>query len=241
MTVQGRGTHAAVVAQWKKDQTGRIFNVQSEINALAGQIDLKKTSLADQVYRLHLDSKLDHEELKPLLAELKDLFLKLAEMQSNLETIQAEEPPSPEESSSAMVGEPGTPLENSGLVCPVCDMELVGKFCPKHGAEGVLPEVPELPEGDDPPTLPESVVSTVLPEGKLVCPTCKLPLVGKFCPEHGVSGVPVVRPSQTAVQPEQQEAGKGLVVEVIVCPECGQELVGKFCPEHGVEGIIITK
>ena len=252
MTLQNKVTHAANVAKWEIDQTGRILNMQSEINDLSSQIDYKKELLADKVYRLYLDSKIDHEDLNPLLSEIKELFVSLQEKESQLESVKAEESPSLEsphpfpvegKGSPAVAEEAEPPLELSGLVCPVCGLGLVGKFCPKHGDEGIFTEVPEdleLPEKPEAPEVSESVVSSVLPEGKLVCPTCKLPLVGKFCPEHGVSGVPVVSPKNAEQQSEKKDASQGPPIEVLVCPECGQKLVGKFCPEHGVEGIIKT-
>lgn len=249
MTFQNKVTHAANMAKWKIDQTGRILSVQSDINELSSQIDHKKASLADKVYRLYQDSKIDHEELNPLLNEIKDLFLQMQEKESQLESVKAEKPPSLEtqhafsgegKGSPAVDEESGAPLELSGLVCPVCGLALVGKFCPEHGGEGVLPKDPGLPEDTGEPGASESVVSSVLPEGKLVCPTCKLPLVGKFCPEHGVSGVPVVRPTEAEQQSVKKDASQEPPVDVLVCPECGQKLVGKFCPEHGIEGIIKT-
>lgn len=59
----------------------------------------------------------------------------------------------------------------------------------------------------------------------LVCPQCNRPLVGHFCPEHGVEGIP---------KPSEQAAA---ISTKLVCPVCSQPLDVRFCPEHGVEGV----
>ena len=77
----------------------------------------------------------------------------------------------------------------------------------------------------------------VLPQAEtlsgLVCPQCNRPLVGRFCPDHGLEGVP----SKTDPEPAE-------VTDVslqLVCPTCGKILSVRFCPEHGVEGIPQSK
>ena len=63
------------------------------------------------------------------------------------------------------------------------------------------------------------------PTSGLVCPQCNRSLVGRFCPEHGVEGVP---------KPSEQPAA---ISTNLVCPKCKRPLVARFCPEHGVEGV----
>lgn len=62
----------------------------------------------------------------------------------------------------------------------------------------------------------------------LVCPQCGRELAGKFCPEHGVAGIPKrAAPAAAPVEPAHP----------LVCPVCQKPLAGKFCPEHGVAGV----
>lgn len=63
----------------------------------------------------------------------------------------------------------------------------------------------------------------------LVCPKCGRPLVGRFCPEHGVEGI---MSSQNSEPPPTNIEGSQMV-----CPKCGKILSVRFCPEHGVEGV----
>lgn len=226
MTLQNRVTQAANVAKWKIDQTARIHNIQSQIRGLTNEADHKYRLLAEEAYRLYVEEGIDDPALVQICDQIKAVLLQIEEKQANLELIRAEEPPSLPETEKT--------FEYSGLVCPECNLQLVGKFCPTHGLEGVVPK----PKED-----PKFIESSTIPEGTLVCPKCKLPLVGKFCPEHGVEGVPVVRKTEVEEVVDQteteEEPDKG--TEVMVCPECGLELVGEFCPEHGLKGIIKIK
>jgi hypothetical protein len=81
-------------------------------------------------------------------------------------------------------------------------------------------------------TIYSSVVPTAPPAetfSGLVCPQCNRPLVGRFCPDHGVEGVP------SKPDPEPIEVIN--VSPQLVCPVCGKVLSVRFCPEDGVEGI----
>lgn len=62
----------------------------------------------------------------------------------------------------------------------------------------------------------------------LVCPECGEMLRGKFCPVHGVAGVPASAPESATSVPS---------VGYLACPVCNQPLKGKFCPIHGAEGV----
>ena len=83
-------------------------------------------------------------------------------------------------------------------------------------------------------SLPSQPVEEIKPEqmSGLICPQCNRPLVGRFCPEHGVEGVEPPQ-SSTPVQ-------TGDTTTQLVCPTCGKVLSGRFCPEHGVEGVAQT-
>jgi ribosomal protein L37AE/L43A len=73
-----------------------------------------------------------------------------------------------------------------------------------------------------------SAVSTETLSG-LVCPKCNRPLVGRFCPEHGVEGIPMTQSS------EQMQTSTTAVQ--MMCPQCKKPLSVRFCPEHGLEGV----
>jgi len=226
MTLQNKVTQAANVAKWKIDQTARIHNAQTKIRELTNEVDGKNRFLGEKTYRLYKEGGIENSDLLQICDQIKEIMLQIDEMKAKLEEIRAEVPPSLAETEGS--------FEYSGLVCPECNLQLVGKFCPKHGIEGVAPK----PKED-----PAVFESANIPEGTLVCPQCTKPLVGKFCPEHGVEGVPVVRKMDKEELSGQMEFEEDLDngVEVLVCPQCGLELVGEFCPDHGVKGIFKTK
>ena len=84
---------------------------------------------------------------------------------------------------------------------------------------------PELSKysSDYPPSQGEFIVEDTL---GLVCPQCHRKLVGRFCPEHGIEGIP------DEIEPQELIPGQR------ICPECKRPLNVQFCPEHGVEGIL---
>jgi len=63
----------------------------------------------------------------------------------------------------------------------------------------------------------------------LVCPQCSRPLVGRFCPEHGVEGIPAGG-NTVPTGPNSTEI-------LLECPQCKKPLSVRFCPEHGLEGV----
>jgi len=83
-----------------------------------------------------------------------------------------------------------------------------------------------------PPAQPAAMAQVETLSG-LVCPQCNRPLVGRFCPDHGVEGVP----SRQAPEPVEVTD----VSPQLVCPVCGKVLSVRFCPEDGVEGIPQSK
>ena len=74
---------------------------------------------------------------------------------------------------------------------------------------------------------PAFVESTPTVYSGLVCPECGMKLTGKFCPTHGVEGVPASSPT-----PDTAPSKSGLV-----CPQCGKPVADKFCVQCGVEGV----
>jgi len=81
-----------------------------------------------------------------------------------------------------------------------------------------------------------AVAANQTPSG-LVCPECQRPLIGRYCPDHGLEGVRP-QPQQIEVvavsEPEPfEESSPGQ----LVCPKCRRPLSVRFCPDHGVEGV----
>ena len=85
-------------------------------------------------------------------------------------------------------------------------------------------------------TYPPTPAQTEILSG-LVCPQCNRPLVGRFCPDHGVEGV---SPSSSA-EPESTPAADMGADAPLICPTCGKVLTVRFCPEHGLEGVTQSK
>ena len=69
----------------------------------------------------------------------------------------------------------------------------------------------------------------------LVCPQCNRPLVGRFCPDHGMEGVPPIQSAEPAPSANVDADAP------LVCPTCGKILTVRFCPEHGLEGVPKSK
>jgi hypothetical protein len=74
-----------------------------------------------------------------------------------------------------------------------------------------------------------NVVSLMGTLSGLVCPTCGQALVGRFCPVHGVEGIP----SGESAGPKEPSPTETLME----CPQCKKPLSVRFCPEHGLEGV----
>lgn len=180
MPLQDRIAHAAAVAKWKADQQMRLLKSQNRIGDFEGQIRNQKAVLADKALALYAQELLAENELKQICATIAGLNDQIKEQHSLQESIRNERPPEQQVYSAAYP--PSQPAEGqgaslSGLVCPQCGRQLVGRFCPEHGVEGILP--PQASE-----------VAPVGGEQQLICPTCGKVLAGRFCPEHGVEGIP---------------------------------------------------
>lgn len=181
MPFQDKLAHAAAVAKWKADQQMRLIKSQGRVGEIEGQIRTQKAALADKTLALYAQGQLTEEDLKQVCASIAGLHDQIREQQVLQEAIRGERPPEQQAYSSTYP--PAQPAETqavslSGLICPQCGRQLVGRFCPEHGVEGVMPPQTSEPAQGNGAT------------SQLVCPTCGKALIGRFCPEHGVEGVP---------------------------------------------------
>lgn len=180
MPLQDKIAHAAAVAKWKADQQMRLLRSQGRIGELEGQIRNQKAALADKTLALYAQELLTEDELKQICAAIAGLNDQIKEQHGLQETIRNERPPEQQVYSANYPPAQSVEIQAaalSGLICPQCGRALVGRFCPEHGVEGVMP-----------PTNPEPVQAGDV-TAQLVCPTCGKVLSGRFCPEHGVEGV----------------------------------------------------
>lgn len=181
MPLQDKIAHAAAVAKWKADQQMRLLRSQSRIGELEGQIRTQKAALADKTLALYAQGQLTEDDLKQICAAIAATNDQIKEQHGLQEAIRNEHPPEQQVYSSAYppaqpAEVPAMPL--SGFICPQCGRQLVGRFCPEHGVEGVLPSQTSEPAPSNTAT------------SQLICPTCGKVLTGRFCPEHGVEGIP---------------------------------------------------
>ena len=88
-----------------------------------------------------------------------------------------------------------------------------------------------------PPQAVDSGINVVLPASGLKCPVDGQLLAGRFCPEHGLEGIPVDAPAPPAPGANAGSSGAQTGATNLICPKCGRTLAGRFCPEHGVEGV----
>lgn len=83
-------------------------------------------------------------------------------------------------------------------------------------------------KNEDPPRRPASLDESIpISKDKLICPECNKPIVGVYCPKHGVEGIPFVNEPEVISE----------TTPIMICPNCKKELSVRFCPEHGLEGV----
>jgi hypothetical protein len=181
MPFQDKLAHAAATAKWKADQQIRLFKSQSRVGEIEGQIRTQKASLADKALALYAQGQLAEDDLKQICNAIASSHEQIKEQQSLQEAIRNERPP--EQQVYSATYPPAQPAEiqtesMSGLMCPQCNRQLVGRFCPEHGVEGVMPS-----QDSEPLQTNDTVM-------QMACPKCGRLLSVRFCPEHGVEGVP---------------------------------------------------
>lgn len=181
MPFQDRINHAAAIAKWKADQQMRLLKSQSRISEVESQIRSEKSALADKTLALYAQEQLAEDDLKRICTAIAALHEQIEEQRSLQEAARNERPPELQAYSATYPPAQSTELQTeslSRLVCPRCNRSLVGRFCPDHGIEGVVPsQSSELTQAN-------SAIS------QMVCPKCGKPLSVRFCPEHGVEGIP---------------------------------------------------
>jgi predicted RNA-binding Zn-ribbon protein involved in translation (DUF1610 family) len=180
MPLQDKIAHAAAVAKWKADQQMRLIKSQSRIGEIEGQIRTQKAALADKTLALYAQEQLTEDDLKQICAAIATLHEQIKEQQVLQEAVRNERAPEQQVYSAAYppvqpAGSQAGPM--SGFVCPQCGRQLVGRFCPEHGVEGILP-----PQASEPTQTSDTP--------QMVCPKCGKVLSVRFCPEHGVEGIP---------------------------------------------------
>jgi len=175
MPLLDKFSHAATVTKWKADQQMRLLKIQNQINEIEQSIRGEKSKLAETAIHLFAQENLLNDELLEICTRINQFRDQITEKQRYQEAIRQERPPEYAEYT------PTVSETKTGLVCPECGRELVGKFCPDHGLEGVRKV-----------TTQETEVEVITPKegGQLVCPICRKVLNVRFCPNHGVEGVP---------------------------------------------------
>jgi predicted RNA-binding Zn-ribbon protein involved in translation (DUF1610 family) len=183
MPIQESFNRAAVLAKWKVDQQTRIFKIQSQIHDLENIIRAKKAELAEKTLILFDQNQLVEEDLLAICNSIDESHRQIESKRFEEGKARKEQSPDIGLYSPKYPDAQTNMAEDtkSGLVCPECGRELVGKFCPVHGIEGVAKEQPSEAE-----TLGPASSST----DQLYCPQCHQLLRSKFCPKHGLEGVP---------------------------------------------------
>ena len=181
MPFQDKIAHAAAVAKWKADQQMRLLRSQSRVGEIEGQIRNQKAALADKALNLYGQEQLIEDDLKQICDMIASLHEQIKEQHSLQETVRSEHPPEQQVYSATYPPAQSSELQTesmSGLLCPQCNRQLVGHFCPEHGVEGIMPS-----QNSEPLQTNDAIT-------QMVCPKCGRPLSVRFCPEHGVEGVP---------------------------------------------------
>ncbi len=155
---------AANVAKWKADQQMRVMRVQNSIHDVEKQVNAQKAALADSALALYAQGALAEDQLKAICGAIGQFQAQLAGLNENLRQIQSEQPPSEGQPAAA------APAPAPAAYVPPAPMP----------APAAAPAVPLTPVSQPAPAAPV----------ELVCPECGQVLKGKFCPEHGVAGIP---------------------------------------------------
>ncbi len=198
MGFQRRLSHMAAVTKWKADQQMRLMRSQSDVRELEGKLEAEKLALADAVLAAHAEGTLDTLDLPPLIGAVDELKAQIAAALVQLEAIKAEEPPEMEGVAPAVPAAPAQPVE---IEAQPVEVELppaaaaVAVAAVEVGTPPAEPAVVSPPvEIGTPPVEPTRAASAVeaapAAQPVLVCPECGRVLTGRFCPEHGLEGVP---------------------------------------------------
>ncbi|HVN53557.1 MAG TPA: hypothetical protein VMT46_04440 [Anaerolineaceae bacterium] len=153
---------AAALAKWKADQQVRVMRVQNQIHDLEKQVNAQNASLASTVMGLYSQGTLVDSSLREICAGIERLNEQVRQLNENLRQIQAEQPPS---------DQPAQPQAPASSPAPA-----------PSAAPPVSFPTPMATTWPPSATAPQATV--------LVCPQCGQVLQGKFCPEHGLPGVP---------------------------------------------------
>jgi len=175
ISIKDRARHAADIAKFKVDQTKRVMYVNNQINEAQGQVRSQKSKLAELTFNLYKSNELHEESLIAICENIDKLYSNILDLEAQRESIKNAQPPNIENYIYQDTNQ--IPENFSGLVCPVCQRPLRGRFCPVHGKEGVAKDRVD----------PETI--SVSNSGPLICPICSKPLKGQYCPQHGVKGV----------------------------------------------------
>jgi hypothetical protein len=153
---------AAALAKWKADQQMRIMRTQNNLRDLENQVKAQKETLGEAALQLYLQGGLSEPSLQQICVTIGQLQEQAAQVNAALHQIQAEQPPNE--------GQPAP------APAPVAAVPVPTYPAPTPYAQ---------PASTVPPAVPAAVPSPVL-----VCPQCGAVLKGRFCPEHGLEGVP---------------------------------------------------
>lgn len=152
---------AAAVAKWKADQQMRVMRAQNSIRDAEKQVASQKSALADAALDLYNQGSLAEDSLAGICAAILQQNEQIQLLNENLAKIQAEQPPSDTPAAAAPAPQPAAPV-------------------PAPAAPAVQPAPPV--QFFTPAPAPQPAA--------LVCPECGQVLRGRFCPEHGVEGIP---------------------------------------------------
>lgn len=170
MSIKDRLSYTVSVAKWKTDQQIRLVRSQNTMRDIENRIGALKTELAEIAIKLLSQEQLLHEKLNPTYEKIVNSEEKIKEQQDIQDKIRNEYPPKRPASLDEL-----DKNSNGVLSCPECKELIVGKYCPKHGVEGI----PLIAEPEE--------YSEITP--KKICPKCKKELSVRFCPEHGLEGI----------------------------------------------------
>jgi hypothetical protein len=189
MSFKEQVAHTTAVAKWKADQQFRLFKIQNQIRDIENQIKPQKALLADTALNLYNQHRLIEAELMQICNTISQLDEQIKEQQNIQEMIKGEHAPEFIAYSSSVP--PSNPPSYS-----TDDVPSVPQSNPPSLLTDDMPDVPPSDplslSTDDLPAFPPSYVnnpSEVASLG-LVCPNCNRSLSGRFCPDHGLEGVP---------------------------------------------------
>ena len=127
MDIKESISYAVMVAKWKVDNEMRQNESRKKHRLTKQKADQRKFQMADLVYALYTQGKIDNEHIKEKCAEIQALGKLANQQEKDLLKVQTEAPPAETKKANLEIGR--------GIACPNCNTIVPARFCPNCGTD----------------------------------------------------------------------------------------------------------